>query len=343
MAESKYPAKETIDNLVEGKPDFEYSKTFLADSKNANYIEAPLDELETFLIYKAARKGNLPLVQLILEKKPEQIKLFKESNGSDALQHAVVSGNLDLVKFLISKGADPTKRYFMDTSILYFAVKYKHAHIFRYFVEDHKMKPNDIYAANGITALYMAMEQEDKELFKYLLSLNPQVENIGPFNHLAFAARLDDTLYLEELLNHNAPFEIMEPYDRSAFSWAGEDNRHKQMEIILKRAKGVKPEALLAPGISKISHEYNSLCDKWWRLYDIYMLRYFCEVQRKEVEIKEETKKFMDEENLNKIYEKVVSSKDKYEPLLFKLPRNIFRGVMKYLEAMPVNIKVPEP
>eukprot|EP01022_Parablepharisma_sp_SALTPOND_P012116 TRINITY_DN154_c1_g1_i1.p1 TRINITY_DN154_c1_g1~~TRINITY_DN154_c1_g1_i1.p1 ORF type:complete len:415 (+),score=51.03 TRINITY_DN154_c1_g1_i1:93-1247(+) len=343
MAEAKVPPKEVIESIVDGKRDFEEVKAMLSDPKNGHYINAPIDDLETYLVHRAARAGNMPLVQFILEQKPEQAKFHKESNGADVLQHAVVSGNLDLVKYVISKGADPHYRYFMETSIMYFAVKYGHIHIFKYFVEEHKMDPHDILAANGIQALYMAMEQNDKELFKYILSFNPHIENIGPYNYLAFAARLDDTFYLEELLNRNAPFEIMEPYDRSAFSWAGEDNRHKQMELLLKRAKGIKPEALLAPGISKVSHEYNALCHKWWRLYDIYMVRYFCELQRKEVEPKGDTKKFLEDEKLHKIYEVITTAKDKYESLIFKIPRNIFKGVMKYLETPQPDIKVPEP
>lgn len=327
---------------MSGKTDFEQVKTMLADPKNQAFL-GPIDDLDTYLIYKAARAGNKPLVEYIISLKPDQATKRKESNGSDSLQHAVVSGNLDLVKYLIGKGADPHFRYFMETSILYFAVKYKQMAIFKYFVEELKMDPNDILAANGIQALYMAMEQDDKELFKYLLTFNPHIENVGPFNYLAFAARLDDTYYLEELLNRAAPFEIMEPYDRSAFSWAGEDNRHKQMEILLKRAKGIKPEALLAPGISKVSHEMNSLCDKWWRLYDIYMVRYFCELQRKEIEPKGDIKKFAEDDKLRKVYDMISTSKDKIEPLIFKVPRNIFRGVMKYLDAMPVNIKVSDP
>lgn len=342
-AEQKFPPKEQIESIISGKMDFEAAKAFLLDPKNSAYISQPVEELETYLIYKAARAGNANLVKFILEQKPAQLTIRKESNGADVLQHAVASGNLELVKFLISKGADPKYRYFMDVSIMYFALKYKHIHIFKYFVEELKMDAHEILAANGLQALYMAMEQEDKELFKYILTYNPYIENIGPHNYLAFAARLDDTYYLEELLNRSAPFEIMEPYDRSAFSWAGEDNRHKQMEILLKRAKGVHPEALLAPGISKISFEYNNLCHKWWRLYDIYMVRFFCEIKRKEAEPKGDIKAFMEDPNLNKLYDGPLAAKGKYENLLFRVPRNIFRNVMKYLEVVPVDIKVPDP
>ena len=343
MAEGKFPAKELIDDILSDKKDIEETKKMLLDPRNASLMSAPIDELETYLIHRAARKGNLPLVAFILQNKPDQLKFHKEQNGSDVLQHAVVSGNLDMVKLLISKGADPTYRYHMDTSILYFAVKYNHLEIFKYFVEQHSMDPNDILAANGIQAMYMAMEQDLKELFKYLLSFNPHIENIGPFNYLAYAARLDDTFYLDELLSRSAPFDVMEPYDRSAFSWAGEDNRHKQMEVLLKRAKGIRPEALLAPGISKISHEYNALCHKWWRLYDIYMVRYFCELMRKEVEAKSESKKLLEDANLQKVHEIINNAKDKYESLMFKVPRNIFKGVMKYLDAPQPDSKVPDP
>eukprot|EP00831_Metopus_contortus_P045962 TRINITY_DN3686_c0_g1_i1.p2 TRINITY_DN3686_c0_g1~~TRINITY_DN3686_c0_g1_i1.p2 ORF type:complete len:245 (-),score=50.59 TRINITY_DN3686_c0_g1_i1:172-906(-) len=233
MAESKFPPKDLIESIVKGKKDFEEVKKLLEDQR-AELLDKPIDDMETYLVHKAAREGNMNLVQYILEQKPDQLKFHKESNGADVLQHAIVSGNLDLVKFLISKGADVHYRYFMDVSCMYFIVKYKHFEMLKYFIEELKFDPNEVLAANGIQPLYMSMEHEDKKLFDYILSFKPHIENIGPHNFLAFAARLDDEYYINSLLDRGAPFEIMEPYDRSAFSWAGEDNRVKMMETLLK-------------------------------------------------------------------------------------------------------------
>lgn len=322
--------EDNIKEIIQGS--FERAKSFVCNPSNIGIIENPIDDLETYLIYRAARAGNFPLVKLILDLRPDQIQYHKSSNGADVFQHAVISGNLDLVKFLISRGADPYYHYFMQTSILYFALKNNHIHIFKYFVEELKMDPNDILAYNGIQAIYMAMEQNDKELFNYLLKFNPHIENVGPYNYLAYAARMNDSYYLDELLKRNSPFEIMEPYCRSAFSWAGEDNNYKQIELILKKTKGVKPEPLLAPKISKISHEYNALCYKWQRLYDIYMTRYYCELKRKETEPKETIESFIEDRALEKVYRKILSDTN-YNTLLFKIPRNIFKCAMKYLDA----------
>lgn len=342
MEESKYPQKELIASIVDVNKPFEEVKAILSNPKNSLLIDSPIDELETYLIHSAAHAGNLPLVKYLLDLKPELIHLHKESNGADALQHAVVSGNLELVKYLVSKGSDSFYRYFFETSILYFALKNKHFHLFKYFVEEIKLDPSDILASNGIQAIYMAMEQENRELFDYLLSFNPHIENIGPYNHLAYAIRLSDDYYLQELLKRGSPFEIMDPYCRSAFSWAGEDNNHKSMELVLKRAKGVKPEALLAPGISKVSHEYNALCYKWQRLYDVYMTRYYCELKRNETEPKEATKSLLESEALAKVFN-MIHEKDKLESIMFKVPRNIFKCIMKYLDAYQPNVAPPEP
>jgi len=341
MSEAKFPAADLVNDICGGKKDLEEAKKIILDP--ASGLLNPIDERGTLLVHKACKAGNINLVKFILEQKPAHLKQEIESSGADCLQFAVVSGNLDLVKHLISIGAEPNKKYFMQCSILYYAVKYKHFHIFEYLCDTYKMDPNETLAENGIQALYMAMEQGDLDFFKYLLKPNPVIENIGPFNYLAFAARLDDTFYLEELLKRGAKFEIMEPYDRSAFSWAGEDNRHKQMELLLKNAKGVVPEPLLAPGISQVSHEYNALCDKWWRLYDIYTVRYFCELQRKEVEAKGDSKQLLEDANLQKVGEIINTSSGKYETLMFKTPRNIFRNIMKYLDAPKPAFKIEDP
>jgi len=342
VEESKYPSKEQIDDLISVNKPFEEVKAYLTNPKNSSLIDSPIDERETYLVHRAARVGNLPLVQFLLDQKPDLIRFHKESNAADVLQHAVGSGNLDLVKFVISKGAEPSYRYFLETSILYYAIKNKHFNIFKYFIEEHKFDPNDILASNGIQAIYMAMEHDDKQLFDYIIRTKPHIENIGHFNHLALAARLEDDHYIKELLNNNAPFEIMEPYHRSPFSWAAEDNKHSRMELLLKRAKGVKPEALLAPGISKISHEYNALSYKWQRLYDIYMTRYYCELKRNETEAKESAKGLLESEALARVY-KMIIEKEKFESIIFKVPRNIFKCIMKYLDACQPNIQPPEP
>lgn len=334
MNEESYPTPDYIKSLVNPQRSFEEVKSTLLEGGNSKLISDPIDELGNYLVFNAARVGNLPLVKFLLDIKPELLNLHKQSNGADVLENAVVSGNLELVIYLISCGSDPNYRYFMETSILFFAIKHGHVDIFKYLVEEFHMDPNSILSSAGTTALYMAMEINNIGLFDYLLSFNPKLENIGPYNYLLRACRMDDIYCLEELLKHKAPFEVLEPYNMSPFSASGEENNHKFMELILKKAKGVKPEIFTSPHINRITHQYNALCYKWQRLYDIYLVRYYSELKRKEVEGKEESKTLLVNESLERIYE-IVIAKNNSNSVLFKVPKEIFKCAMSYLYDCP--------
>jgi len=324
--------KEFIRSVVDPNRPFKEIKALLEEPGNENFKDGVIDKEEGRLIDYAAQVGNLQLVKYLLRLNPNQLHFHRASNGADVLQFAVCSGNIELVKFLIEQGANTQYKYFMGTSLLFFALKKRQFHVFKYLVEECGMKPFDNLADNGITALYMAMDYEDKDLFMYVLKFNPLLDNLGHYNYLAHAIRLQDTFYLDELLKRNAPLEILEPNFRSAFSWAGEENKHKHMELILKKCKGVKPEPLLEPNISKISHEYNALCYKWQRLYDIYLVRYFYELKKKKIESDKAAEEFMKNNTLAAIYESI-NYQSNYATILFRLPHSIFKIVMSRLDT----------
>lgn len=330
--------RQKITDLVNPNNSLEDVKSFLANPENADF-NGVVDTSEGYLVHYAALEGNLPLVKHLLSLKPELLQYHRPSSGADVLQCAVLSGNLDLVNHLADSGADIHYKYFFGTSILFFALKKRHLHIFKHLVEKCGMDPCDVLADNGITALYMAMEYGDKDTFMYVLSFNPLLHNFGPYNYLAYAVRLNDEFYLKELLERNASFEIVEPDYRSAFSWAAEKGKDKYMEQILKKCKNVKPEPLLLPSISKVAHEYNALCYKWERLYDIYTVRYFCKAKRKLLDETKVSKDFLKSESLGAIFD-IVSSQSAHASLLFKLPDGIFEMVVGRLYAYPPTFNV---
>ena len=177
MEDTKFPDNQYIESLININKPIEEVKNILKEKSNSNLINNPISREGRYLAESAARVGNLPLVEYIVGLKPEQLLRHKPNNGSDLLQHAVVSGNIELVKWLISQGANPNYLYSMDTSILYFVMKYKHFDMLKYFIEELKMNPNIVLAQNGIQPIYMAMEMRNKEIFNYLLKFNPILKN----------------------------------------------------------------------------------------------------------------------------------------------------------------------
>jgi len=313
MTEIQYPAIEFINEICNPTKDFEEVKKIILESKN---LLKSIDYRGGLLIHRACKAGNINLVKFLYEKNKDHILKKTDVIGADCLQYAVIAGNLELVKYIISLGADPTQKYPLNTSILYFALKYEKFDIFEYLHFTYKLNIDEPLTENGVTALYMAMEQGNKKLFEYLLKFTkPGLENHGYFNYLVFAVHLKDSYYLEELLKKGAKYEPLELYGFTALSLAAEDKNNKHFQLIIKFAANVKSEKLPIR-TTKIIQEYNALCDKWCRNYDIYTVRYFCELLRLEALPKEEPNKILEDPKLQKIYEIINTVPHKPETIL---------------------------
>ncbi len=122
-------------------------------------------------IHYAARSGNLELVQWLVN----QGISVSEYNG--ALHNAVASGNLELVKWLVAHGAD-VNSYFLNDSVLSFAVDCSNMDIIRYLVEQEGV---DVNASTHKRIYYPALEHAVKHNnFESVKFLVEHGANINP-------------------------------------------------------------------------------------------------------------------------------------------------------------------
>lgn len=118
-------------------------------------------------LFIAASRGNLPVCQLLLDKGARLKTFLKQSDGTvrveSALQKAAGSGNLDLVKLLISRGAD------LEEDALGYAAAAGHTDVCVYLIDTCKMSVQATYGYLGSPVLLSAIGGNHQACYNALL------------------------------------------------------------------------------------------------------------------------------------------------------------------------------
>jgi len=135
------------------------------------------------LIFKAAESSNMGAVSDAIKGKSVDVNAADEQ-GKTLLMYAAQSGNEQLVRYLISKGADVRKGQpnlwdpGQDITVLYYAALDGNKSLVKYLIEEEKLDPRvtmlmrkDEFASS---ALSNAAASSSKELAEYLFSQIPK-------------------------------------------------------------------------------------------------------------------------------------------------------------------------
>ena len=118
------------------------------------------------ILMRCSYGGDYSMIKLLIEKFNADINA-KDGIDWTALSYAVESGDLKMVKFLVSLGADVNFIDKNNWTLLIRAVNEKNLEIVKYLVEECKVninhKDND-----GKTAIVIAVEKEYHNIYKYL-------------------------------------------------------------------------------------------------------------------------------------------------------------------------------
>ncbi|MCL2335302.1 MAG: ankyrin repeat domain-containing protein, partial [Endomicrobia bacterium] len=130
-------------------------------------------------LFDAAWKGDLNAIKTLMPGKAG-LEAIDKRNGATLLMAAASSGNFELVKFLVSKGANVKAKDESGETPLHYAA-WKGNFEMTKFLVDSGADVNTIYAANGgLTPLSCAAESGNMEVIKYLVEHGAKVyfENI---------------------------------------------------------------------------------------------------------------------------------------------------------------------
>ncbi len=122
----------------------------------------------------AARKDSLPLVEMLIAR-GAKVDESDEMGDETALRDAVAGGDLDMVDFLIRKGADITRRNQGGGCLLSAAVGRGHFSAVRYLCE--KGLPVNSADGRGVTPIFSALDSrvESRYILEYLIERGADV------------------------------------------------------------------------------------------------------------------------------------------------------------------------
>ena len=337
---------EDISNLVSPA---KFSETIERIKQNAELATKSLNYLNYHLLDRAAYFNNFDLVRYLCENFPGEVNYRSENTCTDALKCAALKGNQEILEYLISKGADPRKKYDNDVFILYFAESEGHYDLAKYLIEKYKFDTSELIAENGMTSWSQPMidyvEGEDNskrnEFFLYCINKSQvkEIKNQGVYNYLGLAASINNPLYIRKLNELKAEYSEHQPYGWTPFSYAALENNEEHMKFILKNYDNVPPEEFNHPFMTLIVKEYNNLSYKYQRLKDVLMFRIYCERFR---EMKHE--EFSKMKNSNKLEEiiKVINhfKANPHKSSIFRINRNVFLKVYRCLPLLNYSITV---
>jgi ankyrin repeat protein len=222
----------------------------------------------------AAKMGNIRVAKMILDEEPDCIHYANE-NGNTALMYAAMNNKAEMVRFLISRGADLEARDRMEYPLLMKAALFDHPrmlalliekganiHQMRYgetalhmaagggciqnakFLVAHGLDPKKT-SRDGVTVLHEAAREGHTEVAAFLISKGADVnakDSVG-YTPLHLASFENHKAFVALLLDHGADIEArdrwnMTPLLRAVYGGATETAR-----LLLDRGADIHAKA----------------------------------------------------------------------------------------------------
>ncbi|MFB0565376.1 MAG: ankyrin repeat domain-containing protein [Candidatus Aminicenantaceae bacterium] len=137
-------------------------------------------------IHEAAKQGDLAKIKALLEKDPNLVSV-KDGEGETPLFRAAESGHLDVVQYLVAKGAQVNAKNNVDQTALFYSAYYGQADILDWLLsKGAEFKGIDMY---GRSPLHYAAREGKKDATKILVEkgLDINLEDGSGVSPLRFA------------------------------------------------------------------------------------------------------------------------------------------------------------
>jgi ankyrin repeat protein len=148
-------------------------------SMKAEGIEAGVDvtladEAGNAALHQAAGRGDAEVVRLLLSRSTAELNV-RGQRGMTPLLLALTHGHAEVVKYLLEEGADATLADEDGNTALYQAVELDQAEIVRLLLSRSKAELN-VRGERGMTPLLLALSRRHTEMVKYLLEEGADVQ-----------------------------------------------------------------------------------------------------------------------------------------------------------------------
>lgn len=195
----------------------------------------------------AAKDGNLPMVQSLLEKGVSPN--VRDSEGVPALMWASEGGHIDIVKFLLDEGADVNAKRTKDgTTVLMETAEEGHTDVVKLLLE-RGAKVNVKRTKDGITALMEAADKCHADIIRLLLDKNAEVNAKTTDDGTTALMEASDegcTETVKLLLDKGAKVNIQRTTNgTTALMEAAEGGRIEIVRLLLDKGADVNKKAII--------------------------------------------------------------------------------------------------
>ena len=189
-------------------------------------------------IHELSKKGDLIQIKALIEKEPDLINK-RDDQGWTPLHHASFRGHNEVVKFLITSGAEINALDNFRSTPLHRAALRGHMKITGLLVEN-SADINKI-STFGSTPLAFAVRGNQKEVTEYLISKGADVnlrqgDGDAP---LHTAAVFDRKEIVELLLSNNADVNVRKRYNITPLHFAAAGGHKETIEILIEKGANV--------------------------------------------------------------------------------------------------------
>jgi len=191
-------------------------------------------------IHDAAQQGHLDKIKTILANHPEYIEI-QDQAGRRSLHFAANSGHIEIVKYLLSKGADIHAKTKANTTVLHYAALKGSLEIVKLLVE--KGVEIDIKNVQVTTPMYYAASGGHREVVQYLIDKGAKVDALDreEGTPLHFAAKNGHTKTIEVLIEMGADVNIKNSSGQTPYHAAITSGHNETAEILA--IKGASTQA----------------------------------------------------------------------------------------------------
>ena len=174
-------------NHADGNEDVETCYINIGKKTSETYAQALLrsfDHMDHIPLHKAARNGDVAMVNLLLEYLPHtelrtrnHLYPMKLMDGLTAVHFAVKAGHLFALRALVDKGAEIAAQNSQGWHVLHFAAAEGHEAVVRYLLES-GAQPHAV-ATDGTKALHLAVSEGHGGVVRALLDVQPENRDNG--------------------------------------------------------------------------------------------------------------------------------------------------------------------